>query len=151
MKRIFFALFFSFILFSACIDLTGLVYSPQCGDAVCDASEQETCYSDCEILPLYQFLEQGDSLINLAGRNEFEGQRLSLRVDGFNWVDDTTPEVKLALLSKGQIIKSQYFRENTRMQEIYPIKDVVFISEININDYRNYRTVAFEFIKYSGD
>jgi hypothetical protein len=149
-KKVF--VLFSLILFlSACIDLTGLVYSPQCGDSICDASEEETCFDDCEIINLYHLFEQGDQLLNLSGRNEFEGQKLSIRIDGFKWVDEVTPEVKLTLLLNGEAIQSRFFAEYTRVHEIYPIKDTVFVETININDYRNYRTVSVQYIRYSGN
>ena len=141
--------FILFFLIFGCIDLTGLIYSSQCGDGVCDESEQNSCLTDCDPGPRAWFLQTGDELINLTGSNDLEGKTLSLRVDDFKRIDEFTVQVKLSLLDNSKSIASKYFNEYSSVEDFYSIKDEIFVSEIEINEARNREKVQLDLIPFN--
>jgi hypothetical protein len=94
-------------------------------------------------------LEPGDYLF-LEGANQFEGQKLILRVDDFQETDDlySSGKVKFSLLQGNQVINSHYFNELEYVEEIFPLNESVFISEISINESRNRFSVTVQLLAY---
>ncbi|MBN2127753.1 MAG: hypothetical protein JW703_05205 [Candidatus Diapherotrites archaeon] len=94
-------------------------------------------------------LEQGDYLL-VTGINEFDGQELKLRVDGFQPVEDiySSGKVKLSLVSGSKVINSQYFSEMDRVEDVFPILESAYVSQVKINEYRAIYSVSIEFLHY---
>jgi len=94
-------------------------------------------------------LEQGDYLI-VTGINDFEGQELKLRVDGFQDTEDiySSGKVKLSLVQGSKIINSQYFSEMDRVEDVFPIMESVYVSQVKLNEYRSIYSVSIEFLHY---